>query len=398
MSRLEKLLLSTNFLIYTFLTVFSYSYVDLNLTLSQNPQFLKFVAFMQQLGYYNRPQATAIYTIFVICAFSFFALNLWLFYKSKISTKYLLVSTIFNTIILIFAYPFLSYDIFNYMFDAKIIYKYHASPYTHKPLDFPQDTWLRFMHWVHRYSPYGPLWLAASLIPTIVGFGKFVLTLLTFKVFISSFHLINSLLIYKTLERINPKLKNFGTAMYALNPLFLIEGIANAHNDIVLATFILLPIYFAQASEKIYAVISTIAGTLLKYIAILNLPFLFWFFIKKRKVEELAVLNLFTMAMFTYIFSSFRVTVPFVSSGSTQVQFQPWYLFWTLPLISLIPKKELIMLFFAISIGATLRYLPYLYYGDWSQPGTINFMTMALTAPAIFAIFAMLTLQLFKSK
>lgn len=398
MSRLEKLLLSINFLIYALLTVFSYSYVDLNLTLSQNPLVLKFTALMQQLGYYNRPQATIIYTAFIVGAFSFFIFNLWLFYKSKVSTKYLFVSVISNTIVLIFAYPFLSYDIFNYMFDAKIIYKYHSSPYTHKPLDFPQDTWLRFMHWVHRFSPYGPLWLATSLIPTVLGFGKFILTLFTFKIFIGSFHLINSFLIYKTLQKIQPKFAEFATAAYALNPTFLIEGIANAHNDVVLASFLLMSIYFAVYSKKSLSFLAIIIGTLLKYIAILNLPYLVWYFFKRKKTEELVILYLLTMGAFTYLFSSFTITVPFVSSGSTQVQFQPWYLFWTIPLISLVPKKGLVIVAIAVCFGASLRYLPYLYYGDWSQLGTTSFMTKITIIPALIAVFVIAAKSLTKSK
>src|SRR3989304_2036465 len=109
MSKLEKILLTANIILYGFLAIFSYAYVDLNLTLSQNPQFLLFVRLMQQLGYYHRPQATL---------------------------KYLKISTITNTLLLILAYPFLSSDLFNYLFDARIILNYHSNPYTHKALDF----------------------------------------------------------------------------------------------------------------------------------------------------------------------------------------------------------------------------------------------------------------------
>ena len=157
MSKLEKILLALNGLVYVLLAIFSYSYVDLNLTISRTPLILSFVKSVQQLGYYQRPVATLIYLLFLITTFSFFIFNLYLFYKSKVGKNYLISCTLINTIILIFAYPFLSSDLFNYLFDAKIILIYHVSPYTHKPLDFPTDDWLRFMRWIHRYSPYGPL-------------------------------------------------------------------------------------------------------------------------------------------------------------------------------------------------------------------------------------------------
>ncbi|MCR4325017.1 MAG: hypothetical protein NUV69_05010 [Candidatus Curtissbacteria bacterium] len=368
------------------LAIFSYSYVDLNLTLSQNPLALSIISTLQQLGYFNRQSATFIFIFSITTVFCFFAYNLWLFKKGKISANYLKVATIGNTIILIFAYPFLSSDIFNYMFDAKIITQYHANPYTHKPLDFPSDEWIRFMRWVHRYSPYGPLWLVMSTIPSILGFGKFITTLFAFKISIGIFHLVNSYLIYRILKITNPKALLLGTAFYAMNPLFLIEGVANGHNDLILATFLLASIFLFTSKRYSLSLITLLAGALVKYIPILNLPWLIWAKLTKQKnVEKLIFLNLLTMIAFTIIFSTTKISTPFVSSGATQVQFQPWYLFWTVPYVSLLAKKELILAAFIVCYGAMLRYLPFLYYGDWSQPGTTTFMKFSILIPLIIA-------------
>lgn len=387
MSQLEKILFAVNVVFYGFLAIFSYAYVDLNLTISQNPLAVQFVSFMQQLGYYNRPTATALYTLLILLLFSFFIFNLWLFYKSKIGAKYLALSTIANTFILIFAYPFLSSDLFNYLFDAKIILTYHVSPYTHRALDFPNDDWIRFMRWIHRYSPYGPLWLGMSLVPAALGLGKFIVNFLTFKLFIAAFHLINSYFIFKILGKIAPQKALLGTAFYALNPLLLLEGVANAHNDSILATFLLANIFFLVNVKNISALLSIVAGTLIKYIQILTLPaFILHSVFKKIKINQLIMMNLLVMAVFTYLFSSFRITVPFVSSGATQVQFQSWYLFWTIPFIALLPKLPLIIIALAVSVGAMARYLPYLYYGDWSQPGTTDFMTQMIVIPPIVGV------------
>lgn len=402
MSNLEKILIFITVIIYSLLAVFSYAYVDLNLTISQNPIVIQFVRNMQQLGYFNRPTATLIYLFFIIFSFSFFVLNLRLFYRLRVGLRYLWLSTIAVTLILIFAYPFLSSDLFNYLFDAKILLNYHASPYTHRPLDFSQDEWLRFMRWIHRYSPYGPLWLGASLIPAVLGFGKFILNFLTFKIFIGIFHILNSWLIYKTLKIMNNKKALLGTAFYALNPLFLIEGVANAHNDVVLATSLLLSIYLYVCSKKIWSIIALLSGAAIKYIPILNLPWLllvnyypkFRFSKEMDNCKFLTVMSFMTMAIFTYLYSSFRITVPFVSSGATQVQFQPWYLFWTIPYIALIPNFRLLILAIAISIGASLRYLPYLYYGDWSGQGTVIFMQAVTIVPVSLVGFFLLIKKL----
>lgn len=406
MNRFEKLLLIGNVSVYAILAIFSYSYVDLNLTIAQNPLVIRFIGAMQQLGYFHRPQATFIYISLIILIFSFFIFNLWLFYKNKIGARYLKLSTAANVFILIFAYPFLSSDLFNYLFDAKIILTYHASPYTHRPLDFPNDDWIRFMRWIHRYSPYGPLWLGMSLVPAVLGFGKFILNFLAFKLFIAAFHLINTYLIYKILTKINPSAALVGTAFYAINPLFLLEGVANAHHDSILATTMLASIYFFVKGRMFLSYVSLFAGTGIKYIPILNLPWLIMAHLypkvgNSRKMDNINLLiltNIMTMAAFTYLNSSFRITVPFVSAGATQVQFQPWYLFWTIPFIALLPKLPLIIIASAICISASLRYLPYLYYGDWSQPGTVSFMQIITVAPPILLAIALLTGKLLSKK
>lgn len=389
MKPLEKRLLVVNIIIYALLAIFSYSFVDLNLTLSQNPSILAFVKSMQLLGYYNRPLSSLIYILFILTAFSFFIYNLNLINKQKLSARYVFLSSFVNFLILVLAYPFLSSDIFNYMFDAKIIVNYHSSPYANRPLDFTGDEWLRFMRWVHRYSPYGPLWLGFSTIPYILGFGKFIITLFSFKFFIGVFHLLNTLLIYRISEKINHNKAVFAAALYSLNPLFLIEGIANSHNDVVLATMLILPIYFLIKNNKIFAYLSIFAGVFIKYIPILTLPWIFLGSFSKKGIHlnKVIYLNLITMAILTVLFSNLRLTVPFVSSGAVQVQFQPWYLFWTLPFISLIGNLRLSAIAIALSFGAALRYLPFTYYGDWSKPYTLEFMKTVTLLPAILVSF-----------
>ena len=389
MSSIEKTFLVFSFVLYSLLAIFAYSYVDLNLTLSQHPAALWFIGRLQNLGYFHRSLSTSIYVIWIATAFSFYILNLWLFYKKKLRENYLKYAVVFSILILIFAYPFLSSDLFNYIFYSKIILTYHASPYTHRALDFPGDDWLRFMRWVHGYAPYGPLWLAGAVIPALLGFGKFILNLLMFKIFIGLFHLINSYLIFKILNKTGIKNILLGTSFYALNPLLLIEGVANAHNDIVVASFLLLSVYFYVHKENAKSFAALFVGTLIKYIPVLNLPWYIFLFLSRKKVnyEIIVFLSLATLTIFTFIFSTFAIKIPFMPGGSTQVQFQPWYLFWTLPYIALIPKRSLLIFGVLVSIGASLRYLPFLFYGDWVHANTILFMQSVTVLPLIIGIF-----------
>ncbi len=198
------------------------------------------------------------------------------------------------------------------------------------------------------------------------------------------------------MQKVDPKKAILGTAFYALNPLFLIEGIANGHNDLVFATFLLLPIYFSlERKREILSYLSFAAGALIKYISILNLPWYFAkvYFKKPKGFENFVILNILTMAVFTIIYSTVAIKVPFVASGSTQVQFQPWYLFWTIPFIAFIPNPFYMAMAIILAIGSMLRYLPFIYFGDWSQSGTIQYMQLVTVLPALVALLAVTVLK-----
>lgn len=393
----EKILISFGILAYFLLTVFSYAYVDLNLTLNQNRLALSFISSLQSLGYYNRPLSTIVFILLIIFLFSFFIVNLFLASRNKLTIKYIFTITVLLTVISVFAYPFLSSDVFNYMFDAKILLHYHLSPYTHKALDFPSDDWIRFMRWTHRYSPYGPAWLLLSIFPALLGFGKFILSLLAFKVLAGIFHILNTIIIYRILTKIKSNEILLGVTFYALNPLLLIEGVSNGHNDVVLATSILLTVYFVVYKKVTLSTFIMAIGFLIKYLPVLTLPGLLLIALKKVSIEKFIILNFIMLLLFTIIVSTFPLTVPFISKGSTQVQFQPWYLFWTIPIVALTGNKRLVLISIAICFGAMFRYIPYLYNGDWSHTGTIQFMEVVTFIPAII-LFPLIILHKFARK
>ncbi len=103
------------------------------------------------------------------------------------------------------------------------------------------------------------------------------------------------------------------------------------------------------------------------------------------------------LLLFTIFVSTFPLTMPFIPKGSTQVQFQPWYLFWTIPIVALTGNKRLVFISIAICFGAMLRYVPYLYNGDWSQHGTIEFMKVITFLPAII-LFPLIIVYRFTRK
>src|SRR6185369_13728901 len=145
-------------------------------------------------------------------------------YKKKMKSKNILFLILITAGILIFSYNAFSYDLFNYIFYAKIITHYHQNPYLHKALDFPGDPMLAFMQWTHRTYPYGPLWLGLTIPISFAGLNFFPLTFFLFKSLAAVYYLGSSFLIWKISKKILPEYQYFNLVLFALNPLVIIES------------------------------------------------------------------------------------------------------------------------------------------------------------------------------
>ncbi|KKU26207.1 MAG: hypothetical protein UX37_C0004G0002 [Microgenomates group bacterium GW2011_GWA2_46_16] len=126
--------------------IYSYGFVDLNLTLSSNPVLFNFVTWVQHLVYFDRSLSLKVFIILIISMFICYFGSLVFWFNKSTRFPWLFVSLL--ALIFSLAYPMLSSDIFKYLFSAKEILVYHANPYLITPNTFPDDTWIRFMRWV----------------------------------------------------------------------------------------------------------------------------------------------------------------------------------------------------------------------------------------------------------
>jgi hypothetical protein len=309
---------------------------------------------MIQLGYFNRPLSTAIFLIILFLLFTIYYLLLKLVEQKKLSLAGSLWLIIASSIIIFFAYPAFSHDFFNYMFDARIVTKYHANPYLFKALDFPDDLWIRFMHWTHRTYPYGPIWLLLTIPFSFLGFGKFVLTLLNFKLMFLLFHFCNIYLIYKILKKISPKNAIIGMAFYAFNPLIQIESIVSPHNEVVMLTFLLLGIYlFFIQQRKTFAILSLLFSVGIKFVTLILLPFFVLY--PKKKINWLLKSILFMLIGALFVEIIYREPYP-------------WYFILPIGVGALLVENYIIRIVAVLtSLGVLLRYAPYLYQGNYNS-------------------------------
>jgi len=228
---------------------YSFTQIDLGLTLSRVSVWQTAEKFFKSIGYFNRPMSALIFIIITLLLFTFYLLILNNIRKKEISRKTIWSLIIATTVILTFSYNAFSYDLFNYMFDAKIVTFYNQNPFVYKALDFPGDPMLSFMHWTHRLYPYGPTWLGLTVPLSFLGMQVFLPTFFLFKIMISATFLGTVYFISRILQKISPENELFGVAFFALNPLVIIESLVSAHNDITMIFFAMWALYLLMINN-----------------------------------------------------------------------------------------------------------------------------------------------------
>jgi hypothetical protein len=239
--------------------------------------------------------------------------------------------------ILLFSYPFLSHDFFNYLFDAKIVTFYHQNPYLKRALDFPNDPWIRFMHWTHRTYPYGPAFLLLTLAPSLLSFGKFLLDFFLFKLLFIGFYLISVYLLQKK--------NKYWAVLFATHPLVLVEGLMNTHNDLIGIALVFIALYAFFEKKHAFGYFFMLISIGIKYV---TLPYVFISTTDKRRQLLSAALVLGLMLVWV-----------------SRMEIQSWYFLLLFGLIPFFPeyvKKS--WLFFA---GLLFSYYPYIRFGGWDK-------------------------------
>ena len=366
------------------MSIFSFTLRDTNLTI-YNISFLQNLqSTISEFGYTQRPLNTVLF-ISITSA-------IWLSYLSVIKQnksiipKTLILGVITIAAIGIISYPLFSHDIFNYLFNAKMILVYGANPHIQTALEFAQDPWTRFMHNIHTPAPYAYGWTGISLLPMIITVSNFTLSFWGMKLFVSIFFLMQAYLIYKMAQLKFPKQAKTITTLFALNPLFIMETFFIGHNDSVMMALALASIYFLlkfdhqqqnPSQDKNYknkesilllssAMALYIASVAIKYATIVLAPFL----ILRKKIDLFTWGGIALLAVLL----------------SRPEQLHSWYLQWGLSLLLLSKYQWSRLLFIGLSFAGMLRYAPFIYYGNWDPPVPALRWILLLAPLALLAI------------
>lgn len=369
----NRKLLWISFFVYllslTLYAIFSYSLTAPNLVLSTNSTFWKFQTYMWQTFFNNRELLTQTYFGLITTIFISYLLFVSQLLKHKIN-NFKLVFILFSILIfpLLVSNNALSYDVFNYIFNAKMVAVYNVDPHVKVAMDFPDDPWLKFMHNIHTTAPYGKAWTYLSLIPFSLGMGKFLITWLVFRLFSLLPLIFFVLILWKFQKNVNKTWLPF----LVFNPLVLIEVTSNFHNDFWMVTPAILSLLILDTTKK---------GKL-KYLQILIALLLFGFSVWV-KVATIVLVPIVLMLLIKPLideiprfkqlirnwplWSSIAMFAPLLTTRSQQ--FHPWYLVWSVSFIPFFLKNKLSKIWatalLVLSISSMYRYLPFLYHNNY---------------------------------
>lgn len=325
-------------------TIFSYVFVDLNLT------YLK--VFYSGFYFANRLLATIFYISSVVIFFIFYSVFIYLGVKKKINLKEILALLGMTALILFFSYPaMLSSDIFNYVATSKVLFFYHENPYLVMPIEFMGDPLLAFTHAANKFALYGPFWILLTGIPYLLGSGNFIITLFSFKLLNILFYLGTIFLIWKIFKNI------LSIILFALNPLVIIETLVSGHNDIAMVFLVLLSYFLLMRKKVFLGILFFILSILIKYATILLFPiflYIIWKLVKNREIDWTKM----------YFFSTLLMLIAFLLSPIRE-EIYPWYAIWFLSFSFLQNKKILAYISIAFSFGLLFRYIPFMLLGTY---------------------------------
>ncbi len=170
--------------------------------------------------------------------------------------------------------PLLSTDVFYYGITGEAVAEYGANPHIRPPSAFPGSPLQSYIYWSDFPSPYGPVWTGASAIIVAVAGNTPLAISLAFKVVAAFCVALSTMLIYRLASSLAPGRETRAAALWAWNPLVLLETAANGHNDALLALILLGSLYLVAVSRGIASYVLAALSLVIKLTTVPGLALL----------------------------------------------------------------------------------------------------------------------------
>ncbi|MFA5796244.1 MAG: hypothetical protein WC885_03685 [Candidatus Shapirobacteria bacterium] len=271
-------------------------------------------------------------------------MQIYLVTRKSNKTRGLRMAGLILAVLAAASYPFLSKDIYTYIFSAKMVVDYGVNPYLVPPNTFlGKDLWLDLMGSVERPYFYGPVYLGLSIVPLLIlGTNRVITVLASFKIINLVFFIIGGWAVEKLVKD-----KNRAMAMWWFSPLLLIELLVNGHNDLVMITLFLLGMVWLE-KRKIFGWVVFLMSMLSKWISAGLLPIV----VAGKYRNQVA--GFMAIGMFYFLM---------IRGG------QAWYWTWMfmlLPLIEIKDKKSWVAIFI-FQVVLMFGYISFVVTKKWGE-------------------------------
>lgn len=175
-------------------------------------------------------------------------------------------------LVLLYTYPALAADPFDYLMGGRIMAEYGLNPYVHTASQFPDDPYALPVGWPATPFIYGPVWaLVMFLVAAIAGDSPGVGLVLVKVVAVLS-HLGVAALVYLLARHLRPERAHFALVAYAWNPLVIVHFALDGHNDAFMLFWLMASLYAAVQGRWLLALPLLTLGGLVKFVPFALVP------------------------------------------------------------------------------------------------------------------------------
>ncbi len=169
-------------------------------------------------------------------------------------------------------YPIGADDVFDNLYYGRMMAHFGANPLLTAPQTVPGDPLFAYVAWYWWPIPYGPVWAAVDGAVSRLTDGDLLAGLLAFKAMAVALYAACSLLIWDLLGRLRPRFRDAGTLLFAWSPLVILEGMANAHNDLALMALALGAVALLARGRSLWGLGLLLASVLVKFVPLVLAP------------------------------------------------------------------------------------------------------------------------------
>lgn len=203
--------------------------------------------------------------------------------QKKVKLKHILFFAVFFNLSLLFIWTVGSDDLFSYIYRSRLISEYGVNPYV-VPYDaFSTDKFYPFLKtiWSGTTAVYGPMFMVLGGALSYLGGNSLLANIAIFKFVFVLANIINCILVYKITK------SKLALILYSWNPIVLFELALNAHLEVLMIFFFLSGIYFITKIQRRFTYLVSwvlvIFSVLIKFFTVLTLPFIYVYFLRKKR-------------------------------------------------------------------------------------------------------------------